>query len=91
MLSCRWKRQTVQVIKLKYTSFPLSRVTLSSKVDKVQDAIGGQNVDTDPSAHETEPSDLGVGISIQNLTKIYDAVREYTFRKKCRRGLAKRR
>ena len=43
----------------------------------MQDVIRGQNVDTDPSAYETEPSDLGVGISIQNLTKIYDTVREY--------------
>ena len=47
------------------------------KVDKVQDVIRGHDVDTDPSAYETEPSDLRVGISIQNLTKIYDTVREY--------------
>ena len=47
------------------------------KVDKVRDVIRGHDVDTDPSAYETEPRDLGVGISIQNLTKIYDTVREY--------------
>ncbi len=28
----------------------------------------------DPSAHEDEPEDLEVGISIQNLSKIFDVV-----------------
>ena len=28
----------------------------------------------DPSAYEMEPKDLGVGISIKNLTKVYDTV-----------------
>ena len=28
----------------------------------------------DQSAHEEEPKDLKVGISVQNLTKIYDSV-----------------
>ena len=31
-------------------------------------------VDYDPTAHENEPKKLSVGISIKNLTKIYDEV-----------------
>ena len=30
---------------------------------------------TDPLAYEEEPKNLKVGISIQNLTKIYESVR----------------
>ena len=36
--------------------------------------IDGTKVDYDPTAHEDEPKALPVGISIQNLTKIYDEV-----------------
>ena len=31
----------------------------------------------DPQAHEEEPRGLNAGISIQNLTKIYDQVLHY--------------
>ncbi len=31
----------------------------------------------DPTAHEEEPKDLEVGISIRDLTKIYESVSDY--------------
>ena len=40
----------------------------------MQDLIECDGENHDPSAYETEPSDLGVGISIMNLTKVYDTV-----------------
>ena len=36
--------------------------------------VEGTKADYDTTAHEDEPKDLPVGISIQNLTKIYDEV-----------------
>ena len=44
---------------------------------KAKQLVGGSKVNHDTSAHEDEPKDLAVGISIQNLTKIYDEVRKY--------------
>ena len=32
------------------------------------------STERDPAAHESEPTDLSVGISINNLTKIYNRV-----------------
>ena len=42
----------------------------------LQDYTESASTDTqDPKAHESEPEDLSVGISIKNLTKVYDKVR----------------
>ena len=41
---------------------------------QAQQLVQASRVDCDPSAHEDEPKDLPVGISIQNLTKVYDEV-----------------
>lgn len=38
---------------------------------KKQNGVSGP---LDPTAHEEEPNDLDVGISIQELTKIYESV-----------------
>ena len=32
------------------------------------------STERDPAAHESEPTDLSVGIAINNLTKIYNRV-----------------
>ena len=42
-------------------------ILLQAKVLEEYDA------EFDPTAHEEEPGDLPVGISIQNLTKIYES------------------
>ena len=55
------------------------RVCVCLFVLKAKQLVGGSKVDHDTSAHEDEPKDLAVGISIQNLTKIYDEVRKYKY------------
>ena len=41
---------------------------------QVQTLIRNDAMEYDPSAHEEEPPDLEAGISIRNLTKIYNQV-----------------
>ena len=41
---------------------------------QAQDLVRNTDTGRDAEAHEDEPKDLPVGISIQGLTKIYDAV-----------------
>lgn len=41
---------------------------------QAQDLIQNNDSEYDAEAHEEEPKDLPVGISIQGLTKVYDAV-----------------
>ena len=48
--------------------------TLYVSTMQAQQLIQSSNVGYDPTAHEDEPKKLSVGISIQNLTKIYDEV-----------------
>ncbi|CAI7993840.1 ATP-binding cassette sub-family A member 3, partial [Geodia barretti] len=45
---------------------------LTSKTKKANQLVSERTGGHDPSAHEDEPKDLPVGISINNLTKIYD-------------------
>jgi hypothetical protein len=47
---------------------------LNSKMKDAQQLVRESKVNHDSAAHEDEPSDLPVGISIQNLTKVYDEV-----------------
>ena len=42
--------------------------------EQAKQLVGVGNFVHDLAAHEDEPKDLPVGISIQNLTKIYDEV-----------------
>jgi len=41
---------------------------------QAEDLVLGETEGYDPEAHEEEPNNLSAGISIQNLTKIYDEV-----------------
>ena len=41
---------------------------------QADDLLKAKNEGYDPHAHEEEPKNLSVGISIRNLTKIYDEV-----------------
>ena len=56
-----------------YVSLKTCTMILYS-MPQAQQLVRGSDVNHDPSAHENEPSDLPVGINIQNLTKVYDEV-----------------
>ena len=46
---------------------------------QAQQLVDSTKAEYDSTAHEEEPKDLPVGISIQNLTKIYDEVGMYCY------------
>lgn len=41
---------------------------------QAEDIVHGKTKGYDPKAHEEEPRSLTAGITIQNLTKVYDEV-----------------
>ena len=41
---------------------------------QAEDLVLGKTEGYDPEAHEEEPKNMSAGISIQNLTKVYDEV-----------------
>ena len=49
------------------------------KTIQAQDLVRNTDTGYDAEAHEDEPKDLPVGISIQGLTKVYDAVSPTTY------------
>ena len=50
---------------------------------QAQDLVHNTGTGHDAEAHEEEPKDLPVGISIQGLTKVYDAVSPTTYIRTC--------